>query len=177
NRPLAEACRFVHNDAKLMNERARNDIILLARGLEMLNARAQNDVAFLSSEFLKMDVRAREDTEKIDNDVKERAQRLRHIAFILKSKAQISLKTAADKHWNDGALEADLKRADVAAKKRALEDSLMALELVKSIHEMMVRKMKNNSVQNASRITVEKNGRTFDLIPGKVSPDRIAAIE
>ena len=28
---LAEACRFVYNDAKFVNERARNDIILLSR--------------------------------------------------------------------------------------------------------------------------------------------------
>lgn len=28
---LAEACRFVCNDAKFVNERARNDIILLSR--------------------------------------------------------------------------------------------------------------------------------------------------
>lgn len=28
---LADACRFVHNDAKFVNERARNDMILLSR--------------------------------------------------------------------------------------------------------------------------------------------------
>lgn len=28
---LAEACQFVHNDAKFVNERARNDIVLLSR--------------------------------------------------------------------------------------------------------------------------------------------------
>lgn len=34
---LAEACRFVHNDAKYVNERARNDIILLSRYLTDCN--------------------------------------------------------------------------------------------------------------------------------------------
>lgn len=28
---LAEACKFVYNDAKYVNERARNDIVLLSR--------------------------------------------------------------------------------------------------------------------------------------------------
>lgn len=28
---LAEACRFISNDAKFVNDRARNDIILLSR--------------------------------------------------------------------------------------------------------------------------------------------------
>lgn len=28
---LAEACKFVYNDAKFVNERARNDIVLLSR--------------------------------------------------------------------------------------------------------------------------------------------------
>ncbi|KAK4383034.1 Senescence-associated protein AAF, chlorolplastic [Sesamum angolense] len=129
---LAEACRFVSNDAKFVNERARSDIILLSRWMLV-----RQDVAFLGSEFLKLDARAREDTEKIDNDVKRRAERLHHVATLLKNKAQSKLKRAADKHWSDGALEADLKRADSAAKQRAMEDSLMALEFVKNIHDMM----------------------------------------
>lgn len=28
---LAEACKFVYNDAKFVNERAKNDIVLLSR--------------------------------------------------------------------------------------------------------------------------------------------------
>jgi hypothetical protein len=28
---LAEACKFVYNDAKFVNERAQNDILLLSR--------------------------------------------------------------------------------------------------------------------------------------------------
>ncbi|EXC20637.1 hypothetical protein L484_027194 [Morus notabilis] len=125
---LADACRFVYNDAKFVNERARNDIVLLSRGIMRLDARARQDVAFLGSEFLKLDARAREDTEKLDRGVKKKAERLHHIATILKDKAGSRLKTAADKHWSDGALEADLRRADFRAKQRAMEDALMALK-------------------------------------------------
>ncbi|KAL2241107.1 uncharacterized protein LOC105178220 isoform X2 [Sesamum indicum] len=179
---LAEACRFVSNDAKFVNERARSDIILLSRGIMKLDARARQDVAFLGSEFLKLDARAREDTEKIDNDVKRRAERLHHVATLLKNKAQSKLKRAADKHWSDGALEADLKRADSAAKQRAMEDSLMALELVKSIHDMMVSKMyrlkrDSNTSKVARHITLEKNGKNLGFLPGEVSADRITAIQ
>ncbi|KAJ6421095.1 hypothetical protein OIU84_028471 [Salix udensis] len=80
---LAEACKFVYNDAKFVNERARNDIVLLSRGISRLDARARKDVAILGSGFLKLDARAREDTEKIDRDVKEKAERLHHIATII----------------------------------------------------------------------------------------------
>lgn len=31
HRGLAEACQFVYNDAKFVNERARNDIVVLSR--------------------------------------------------------------------------------------------------------------------------------------------------
>ncbi|KAL2551314.1 senescence-associated family protein [Forsythia ovata] len=180
---LAEACKFVCNDAKFVNERAKNDIVLLSRSIMRLDARARQDVAFLGSEFLKLDARAREDTEKIDHNVKRRAERLHHVATILKNKAQSRLKYAADKHWSDGALEADLRRADFAAKQRAIEDAFMALEFVKNIHDRMVRKMyrlKNSSI-NASKttghITLEKNGKTLDFIPGEVSADRINAMQ
>ncbi|XP_073293560.1 senescence-associated protein SPA15, chloroplastic isoform X2 [Primulina huaijiensis] len=180
---LSEACKFVHNDARFMNERARNDIILLSRGILRLDARARQDVAFLGSEFLKLDARAREETEKIDNDVKRRAERLHHIATILKEKAQSRLKKAADKHWSDGALEADLKRADVAAKRRAMEDSLMALELVKNLHDRMVNKMcrvktdSTNTDEVARYVTLENLRKTLDVISGEVSADRIDAIQ
>lgn len=33
---LAEACRYVQNDAKFVNERARNDIVLLSRYIVLL---------------------------------------------------------------------------------------------------------------------------------------------
>ncbi|XP_048494542.1 senescence-associated protein OSA15, chloroplastic isoform X3 [Beta vulgaris subsp. vulgaris] len=139
---LAEAYKYAHNDAKFVNERARKDMVLLSRGLRRLDARARQDVAILGLGFLKLDARAREDTEKIDYNVKRKAERLHHIATILKDKAESRLKIVADQHWSDGALEADLRRADLRAKRRAMEDTLMALEFVKNIHDMMVTKMK-----------------------------------
>ncbi|KAL9273920.1 Senescence-associated protein SPA15, chloroplastic-like protein [Drosera capensis] len=54
-RALAEACKYVYNDAKYVNEKARNDIILLSRGILSLDARARQDLAFLESQFLKVD--------------------------------------------------------------------------------------------------------------------------
>ncbi|XP_059450118.1 senescence-associated protein SPA15, chloroplastic isoform X2 [Corylus avellana] len=187
SRGLAEACKFVYNDAKFVNERARNDIFLLSRGIMRLDARARQDVAILESEFLKLDARAREDTEKIDRRVKEKAECLRDIATSLTDKAQSRLKKAADKHWSDGALEADLRLADFRAKQRAMEDAFMALEFVRNIHDMMVSKMykfplrreKSSLSANYAMggITLEKNGKTFDFFPGEVSADRITAIQ
>ncbi|KAL6010772.1 MutS-like protein [Asimina triloba] len=129
SRGLCDACKFVHNDAKFVNERARNDIILLSRGITRLNNRARQDVAILGLGFLKLDARAREDTEKIDHGVKKKAARLHDIAMILKDKASTKLKRVADQHWSDGALEADLRRADFLVKRRAMEDAFMALEV------------------------------------------------
>ncbi|CAM8899353.1 unnamed protein product [Rhodiola kirilowii] len=182
---LAEACKFVYNDAKFVNDRARNDIFLLSRGIRRLDARARQDVAILGLEFLKIDARAREDTEKIDRGVKEKAERLHIIGSKLKEKAQTRLKSVAEKHWNDGALEADLRRADLRAKQRAMEDALTALEFVKYIHDMMVSKVynfpvneKKDSVSTGNpigRIMLEKNGINLDF--AEVSADRILAIE
>ncbi|XP_025666302.1 senescence-associated protein AAF, chloroplastic isoform X5 [Arachis hypogaea] len=177
-RGLAEACKFVHNDAKYVNERARNDIVLLSRyflGIMRLDARARQDVAFLGTEFLKLDARAREDTEKIDRDVKEKAKRLNSIAAIIKDKARSRLKSAADEHWSDGALE------------RAMEDALMALEFIVNIHDMMVSKMykfplrrdkRSLSANNRrGRIRLEKNGKSVNFLPGDVTTERIAALQ
>ncbi|XP_057521702.1 senescence-associated protein AAF, chlorolplastic isoform X2 [Amaranthus tricolor] len=179
---LANAYKYAYNDAKLVNERARQDIVLLSRGLRSLDARARQDVAILGSEFLKLDARAREDTEKIDYDVKRKAEYLHHIATILRDKAKSRLKTAADQHWSDGALEADLRRADLRAKKRAMEDTLMALEFVKNIHDIMVSKMYNFPIRRkngslSQNIMLEKNGKALDFFPGEVSNDRISAIQ
>ncbi|XP_042500041.1 senescence-associated protein SPA15, chloroplastic isoform X2 [Macadamia integrifolia] len=184
---LAEACKFVYNDAKFVNERARNDIVLLSRGIMRLNDRARQDVAILGLEFLKLDARAREDTEKIDHGVKKKAERLHHIAMLLKDKAGSKLKSVADKHWSDGALEADLRRADFCVKRRAMEDALMALEFVKNIHDIMVSKMyklplhRKQGSRSANdmlgHIMLEKNGKTLDFFPGEVSTDRISAIQ
>uniref|UniRef100_A0A7N0U5L1 Senescence-associated protein SPA15, chloroplastic n=1 Tax=Kalanchoe fedtschenkoi TaxID=63787 RepID=A0A7N0U5L1_KALFE len=181
---LADACKFVYNDAKYVNERARSDIFLLSRGIQRLDARARQDVAILGLEFLKIDARAREDTEKVDRGVKEKAERLHNIGTKLKEKAQIRLMSVAEKHWNDGALKADLRRADLRAKQRAMEDALMALEFVKNIHDMMVSKVYNfplnekDSVSTGNptgRIMIEKNGINLDFT--EVSADRISAIE
>ncbi|XVF20599.1 hypothetical protein REPUB_Repub12eG0014500 [Reevesia pubescens] len=183
SRGLAEACRFACNDAKFVNERARNDLVLLSRGIMRLDARARQDVAILGSGFLKLDARAREDTEKIDQNVKKKAERLHHIATILKDKAQSRLKRAADKHWSDGALEADLRRADFRAKQRAMEDALMALEFMKNIHDMMVSKVYKFSLRcekgslSANDLMLEKNGKTLDFFNGEVSTDRVNAIQ
>ncbi|XP_052191581.1 senescence-associated protein AAF, chlorolplastic isoform X4 [Diospyros lotus] len=152
-------------------------------GIMRLDARARQDVAIIGSGFLKLDARARKDTQKIDHDVKKKAERLNHIATILRDKAQSRLKSAADKHWSDGALEADLRRADFFAKQRAMEDALMALEFVKNIHDMMLSKMYKlkrcpqlgDGMEGC--ITIEKNGRTLDFFPGEVSADRITAIQ
>ncbi|CAH8257165.1 unnamed protein product [Arabidopsis lyrata] len=172
---------YVSNDAKFVNERARNDLVLLSRGIMRLDARARQDVAILGSGFLKLDARAREDTEKIDRDVKRKAECLHHIATILKNIAESKLKNAADKHWSDGALEADLRRADFRAKQRAMEDALMALEFIKNIHDMMVNKMVDSLVTSETgttdRISLEKNGIALGFFPGEVSSDRISAIE
>nr|XP_025609395.1 senescence-associated protein AAF, chlorolplastic isoform X6 [Arachis hypogaea] len=189
-RGLAEACKFVHNDAKYVNERARNDIVLLSRyflGIMRLDARARQDIAFLGTEFLKLDARAREDTEKIDRDVKEKAKRLNSIAAIIKDKARSRLKSAADEHWSDGALEADLRLADFRAKQRAMEDALMALEFIVNIHDMMVSKMykfplrrdkRSLSANNRrGRIRLEKNGKSVNFLPGDVTTERIAALQ
>ncbi|XP_021766214.1 uncharacterized protein LOC110730700 [Chenopodium quinoa] len=179
---LAEAYKYAHNDAKFVNERARRDMVLLSRGLRSLDARARQDVAILGLEFLKLDARAREDTEKIDHNVKRKAERLHHIATIVKDKAKSRLKTAADQHWSDGALEADLRRADQRAKRRAMEDTLMALEFVKNIHDIMVNRMYKFPLRKKygslnQNIMLEKNGKALDFFPGEVSDDRINAIQ
>lgn len=182
---LAEACKFAYNDAKFVNERARNDLFLLSRGIRRLDARARQDVAILGSGILKLDARAREDTERIDRGVKRKAERLHHIATILTEKAESRLKKAAEKHWSDGALEADLRYADYQAKQRAMEDALMALEFVKNVHDMMVSQLykfplrweKGGGSLSADNMSLEKNGKTLDFFPGEVSSDRINAIQ
>ncbi|KAL6877565.1 hypothetical protein ACP4OV_012780 [Aristida adscensionis] len=182
---LAEACKFVYNDAKFVNERAQSDILLLSRGITRLNKRARQDVAVLGSSFLKLDARARKDTQKIDHSVKERAARLSHFARALKERAESDLKKAADKHWSDGALEADLRRADLVVKRRAMEDAFMALEFIRDIHDMMVNKLYEqlpvdgsfSSTNSTGFITLEKNGKTLELFPGEISADQINAIE
>lgn len=178
--------KFVDNDAKFVNERARNDLVLLSRGLMRLNDRACQDVAVLGLGVLKLDARAREDTEKIDNGVKAKAERLHHITTILKEIAESKLLSVANKHWNDGALEADLRRADFLAKRRAMEDAYTALEFVKNIHDMMVTKMyklpirrnsDSSSANDIRSVMLEKNGKTADFFPGEISSSSINSIK
>lgn len=184
-RGLANAAKYACNDAKFMNERARNDIILLSRGITILNNRARQDVAIIGSEFLKLDARAREDTGKVDSGVKKKAACLKHIAEGLTDKAQTKLKMAVAEHWSDGALEADLRRADMRARRRAMEDAFMALEFVKNIHDMMVRTMYNvpRTVESEDEkglvegLTIEKKGKALKIFPGKVSDDQRAAMQ
>jgi hypothetical protein len=184
-RALANAAKYACNDAKFMNERARNDIILLSRGITILNDRARQDVAIIGSEFLKLDARAREDTGKVDSGVKKKAARLKHMAEGLTDKAQTKLKMAAAEHWSDGALEADLRRADLRARRRAMEDAFMALEFVKNIRNMMVRTMYQvpriaefeGEKGLVEGLTIEKNGKALKIFPGKVSDNQIAAMQ
>ncbi|KAI3765813.1 hypothetical protein L2E82_15857 [Cichorium intybus] len=50
------------------------------------------------------------------------------LAYIFKNKAESKLKSVADRHWSDGALE-------------AMEDALMALEFIENVQDMMMSKM------------------------------------
>lgn len=137
---LKEAARYACNDARIVNACAREGFGLIAQGFERLDRRARQDVALLGSGFLKLDARAREDTVKLDIDARRNAARLQTIATDLKDEASAQLKTAAEKHWSDGALDADLRLADLRAKRRAMEDAYLALQLVKSIHNGMVQR-------------------------------------
>lgn len=176
---------IAYNDAKYVNERARNDIILLSRGITLLNDRARQDVAVIGLGILKLDARAREDTEKIDHGMKRKAARLHHITTILKDRAKSKLKRAADQHWSDGALEADLRRIDFIVRRRAMEDAYMALKFMKNIHDMMASKLyqlpqkEGSFIENKMMgfITLEKNGKSLDLLSREVSTDRISAIQ
>lgn len=180
-RGLAEACKFAYNDAKFVNKKARNDIILLSRGITRLNNRARRDVAVLGLGFLKLDARAREDTEKIDNGVRQGAR----MHNVVTGNAQSKLQTVVDKHWSDGALEADLRRADFVVRRRAMEDAFIAMKFVKEILEVMGNKLYQQPQKQGSFsvsdmmgfVTLEKNGMTSDLLARDVSTDRITAIQ
>ncbi|GAB2296912.1 hypothetical protein Dimus_031014 [Dionaea muscipula] len=158
-------------------------LIFFYSGILSLDARARQDLAILGSEFLKLDARVREDTEKIiDHNMKKKAARLHHITTLLKEKAKSRLKSAADQHWSDGALEADLRWADFHAKQRAMGDTVMALEFLKNIHDRMVSNMYKfplggeNGPPSAS-VVLEKNGKNLDFLSKEVSNDCITAIQ
>ncbi|KAG6480710.1 hypothetical protein ZIOFF_057295 [Zingiber officinale] len=155
---------------------------LCTSGITRLNDRARQDAVVLRLGFLKLDARARGDTRKIDLGVKEKAARLKHLAT---DRAQSDLKRVADQHWSDGALEADLRRADFIFRRRAMEDAYMALKFIRNIHDMMANKFyqfpsneRSFSLKDKMRfITLKKNGKTLDLFADEVTTDRMPAIQ
>ncbi|KAG0615590.1 hypothetical protein M758_5G053700 [Ceratodon purpureus] len=187
----AEAARCAFNDAMLMcnvaqniDERARNDFLLLSRQILRLDMRARESVALLGSGFLKLDARAREDVEKLDTRARKDVTRLRHIALGLSESASMELSSAAEEHWNDGALDADLRLADLRARRRAMEDLYAALQAVRNIHSALVSTLRIRS-NKPQQLDVRK-----DIVDGEDSqgfrsylrnsdpmPDRLTAIQ
>lgn len=127
---LTEACTFVHDDAKFVNEMTQNDLVLLSLGVMRSDTRAYQDIAILESEFLEFDARVREDIEKSIMVWGKRLNVFIILLLLWKTKQSI-LKSAADKYWSDWALETDLHRAYFCAKQWAMKDALMALEFGK----------------------------------------------
>ncbi|KAG6468875.1 hypothetical protein ZIOFF_073570 [Zingiber officinale] len=149
-------------------------------GITRLNDRARQDAAVLRLGFLKLDARAREDTRKIDLGVKEKAARLKHLAT---DRAQSDLKRVADQHWSDGALEADLRRADFIFRRRAMEDAYMALkveDVLLFFPNIVVVPSNERSFSLKDKmgfITLKKNGKALDLFADEVTTDRMQAIQ
>ncbi|KAI3782237.1 hypothetical protein L2E82_12276 [Cichorium intybus] len=79
-------------------------------------------------------------------DSETNSERLHHIALIFKNKAESNLKSVADRHWSDGALEADLRRADYIAKQRAMEDALMSLEVAENVDDRRKKQVKQDVI-------------------------------
>lgn len=178
-RGLKEAARYARNDARIVNARAREGFVLLARGFEKLDRRARKDVALLGSGFLKLDARARQDTVKLDSDAREKAARLQSMAAGLTGKAQVQLKSAAEKHWSDGALDADLRLADLRAKRRAMEDAFIAFQLVKGIQNGMGKRAykRQGEIVGASNYSEESDDRQKLGYSGSLMYDRLAALQ
>ncbi|KAI5062958.1 hypothetical protein GOP47_0021505 [Adiantum capillus-veneris] len=182
---LEVAARHACNDARIVNARAREGFVLIARGFERLDRRARQDVALLGSGFLKLDARAREETVKLDIDARRNAARLQSMATDLRDEASAQLKTAAEKHWSDGALDADLRLADLRAKRRAMEDAYMALQLVKNIHNGMAERAykRQNEFNNIHGLSQESSLGSRDTSPPPVDPggklmfDRLTALQ
>ncbi|XP_024364945.2 senescence-associated protein AAF, chloroplastic isoform X2 [Physcomitrium patens] len=110
-----------------------------------LDMRAREGVALLGSGFLKLDARAREDVLKLDTQARRDMLRLRHIALGLTETASMELSSAAEEHWSDGALDADLRLADLRARRRAMEDLYAAVLVVKNVHDALVSTLKTRS--------------------------------
>ncbi|KAJ6824958.1 uncharacterized protein M6B38_381005 [Iris pallida] len=117
--------------------------------------------------------------------MKRKAALLHHVATILKDKAGSKLKKVADQHWSDGALEADLRRADFVVRRRAMEDAFVSLKFVQKIHDTMARNLYRQPHREGPLtvndtmgfITLEKNGKSLDILSQEVSTDRITAIQ
>ncbi|XP_024520887.1 senescence-associated protein AAF, chlorolplastic isoform X2 [Selaginella moellendorffii] len=130
--------------------------------------RARQDMALIGSTVTKLDARARERAHR-------KADRVNRIATKLKEIAGSELKVAATEHWNDGALDADLRLADLRARRRAMEDSFATVQAVKSIHDAAVKVL-----------LMKENAETTTLNPGtdetsrpvkKTTLDRVAEFE
>ncbi|XP_024520886.1 senescence-associated protein AAF, chlorolplastic isoform X1 [Selaginella moellendorffii] len=172
---LAEAAKYARQDAMLvtaaaqnMDEKARSNLLLLAREFSRLDMRARQDMALIGSTVTKLDARARERAHR-------KADRVNRIATKLKEIAGSELKVAATEHWNDGALDADLRLADLRARRRAMEDSFATVQAVKSIHDAAVKVL-----------LMKENAETTTLNPGtdetsrpvkKTTLDRVAEFE
>ncbi|XP_024374900.1 senescence-associated protein AAF, chloroplastic isoform X2 [Physcomitrium patens] len=190
----AEAARCAFNDAMLVratvqniDERARSDFHLLSRQILRLDRRVREDVALLGSGFLKLDARAREDVVKLDTNARQKMMRLRHIALGLTESASMELSNAAEEHWSDGALDADLRLVDLRARRRAMEDLYAALEVVKNVRDALVNTLRVRSNKPA-QVDVGKVGvsegaaddsqdfRSY-LRKSNPMPDRLTAIQ
>eukprot|EP00898_Chlorokybus_atmophyticus_P001166 jgi/Chlat1/204/Chrsp1S03120 len=119
-------------------QRVRSDAAILAKGVRGLDACIRAEYMHLASELLRLDHRAREDTLKVDARARHDTLRLRYIALGLTETAQLGLGQAAAEHWNNGALEADLRLADVRARRRAMEDAYTAVQSIRQVHQAMV---------------------------------------
>ncbi|KAL2644020.1 hypothetical protein R1flu_011607 [Riccia fluitans] len=181
---LQTASKFVLRDAKLMSAAARNlDVCarsILKQGILRLDMRARQDVALIGTGFLKLDARAREDTEKLDTQARENVKRLRFIGLGLQEIARVE----AEEHWNNGALDADLRLADLRARRRAMEDAYISVQAVKNIHDTLmriVRMREDNSVPNFTRTELRALKDTgeakTEFKTGSVALDRLLELE
>lgn len=165
---------------KSIDVRARRDFLLLSRQIVRLNTKAREGVARISSKFVKLDARAREDVEKLDTRARKKMMRLRHIAMGLSESASMELSTAAEEHWSDGALDADLRLADLRARRRAMEDLYVALQAVKNVHTALTSTLRIRNCCMSNKLddrNEESQGLKSYPRSGDPSPDRSTAIE
>ncbi|BBN02927.1 hypothetical protein MPTK1_2g19380 [Marchantia polymorpha subsp. ruderalis] len=184
---LQTATRFACKDAKLMGAaarnldvRARNDLTILKEGILRLDMRARQDVALIGSGFLKLDARAREDTEKLDTQARQNVKRLRLIILGLQEVARLE----AEEHWSNGALDADLRLADLRARRRAMEDAYISIQAVKNVHDTLVRIVRMREDQSVPTFTrtelkafKDKGELKAEFKTGSVALDRLLELE